>query len=117
MSRKMTYAFHPELDGELYAHALAPATNVLYGLREALNMLREEGLDNLLTGYDPHAEETCRAVCARTLEILCLNPAEYSSLLTAVLMPDGRNEGEICKVVLDKFNMSLGSGLGKVART
>ncbi len=92
-----------------------PATNLLYGLREALNMLQEEGLDNVFKRHDRHAEATRRAVRAWGLEILCLNPAEYSSALTAVLMPEGRNEAEFRKAVLDNFNMSLGSGLGKVA--
>ncbi len=94
-----------------------PATNLLYGLRESLNMLFEEGLDNVFSRHDRHAEATRRAVRAWGLEILCLNPAEYSSSLTAVLMPEGRNEAEFRKVVLDHFNLSLGSGLGKVAGT
>ena len=92
-----------------------PATNLLYGLREALAMLHEEGLDNVFKRHDRHAEATRRAVRAWGLEILCLNPAEYSSALTAVLLPEGRNEVEYRKVVLDNFNMSLGSGLGKIA--
>ena len=92
-----------------------PATNLLCGLREALNMPQEEGLDNVFKRHDRHAEATRRAVRGWGLEILCLNPAEYSSTLTAVLMPDGRNEVDFRKVVLDNFNMSLGSGLGKVA--
>jgi len=92
-----------------------PATNLLYGLREALKMLIEEGLDNVFKRHDRHAEATRRAVRAWGLEILCLNPAEYSSSLTAVLMPEGRNEAEFRKVVLANFNMSLGSGLGKLA--
>ncbi|MEO8442717.1 MAG: aminotransferase class V-fold PLP-dependent enzyme [Betaproteobacteria bacterium] len=92
-----------------------PATNLLYGLREALNMLQEEGLDNVFKRHDRHAEATRRAVRAWGLEILCLNPAEYSSALTAVLLPEGHNEAEFRKIVLDNFNMSLGSGLGKVA--
>jgi len=92
-----------------------PATNLLYGLRESLNMLLEEGLDNVFRRHDRHAEATRRAVRAWELEILCLNPAEYSSSLTAVLMPEGQNEAGFRKVVLDNFNMSLGSGLGKVA--
>jgi alanine-glyoxylate transaminase/serine-glyoxylate transaminase/serine-pyruvate transaminase len=113
----MTYAFHPERDGDLHARALTLATNLLYGLRGALNVLREEGPDNVFRRHDRHAEPTCRVVHTCGLEILWLNPAEYSSSLTAVLMPDGRNEAEFCKVVLDNFNMSLRSGLGKVART
>lgn len=93
-----------------------PATNLLYGLREALKMLvEEEGLENVFKRHDRHAEATRRAVRAWGLEILCLNPAEYSSALTAVLMPEGYSEVEFRKVVLDNFNMSLGSGLGKVA--
>ncbi len=93
-----------------------PATNLLYGLREALKMLvEEEGLENVFKRHDRHAEATRRAVRAWGLEILCLNPAEYSSALTAVLMPEGHNEAEFRKVVLERFNMSLGSGLGKVA--
>ena len=92
-----------------------PATNLLYGLREALLMLHEEGLDNVFRRHDRHAEATRRAVRAWGLEILCLNPAEYSSALTAVMLPDGRNEADFRKIVLDNFNMSLGSGLGKVA--
>lgn len=92
-----------------------PATNLLYGLRESLNMLLEEGLDNVFKRHDRLAEATRRAVRTWGLEILCSNPAEYSSSLTAVLMPEGRNEAEFRNVVLDHFNMSLGSGLGKVA--
>ena len=92
-----------------------PATNLLYGLRESLDMLLEEGLDNVFKRHDRHAEATRRAVRAWNLEILCLNPAEYSSALTAVLMPEGQDEAAFRKVVLDNFNMSLGSGLGKVA--
>jgi len=92
-----------------------PATNLLYGLREALKMLvEEEGLDNVFRRHDRHAEATRRAVRAWNLEVLCLNPAEYSSSLTAVLMPDGHSEIRFREVVLDRFNMSLGSGLGKL---
>ncbi|OGA50839.1 MAG: serine--glyoxylate aminotransferase [Betaproteobacteria bacterium RIFCSPLOWO2_12_FULL_62_58] len=92
-----------------------PATNLLYGLREALQMLMEEGLDNVFQRHDRHAEATRRAVRAWGLEILCLNPAEYSSSLTAALMPEGYGEAAFRKVVLERFNLSLGSGLGKVA--
>ena len=93
-----------------------PATNLLYGLREALKMLlEEEGLGNVFARHHRHAEATRRAVRAWGLEILCRNPAEYSSVLTAVLMPAGHSEVALRKVVLDRFNMSLGSGLGKIA--
>src|SRR6188474_522616 len=93
-----------------------PATNLLYGLREALTMLlEEEGLENVFRRHDRHAEATRRAVRAWGLEILCANPAEYSSALTAVLMPDGYSEVDFRKVVLERYDMSLGSGLGKIA--
>ena len=92
-----------------------PATNLLYGLREAVAMLEEEGLDNVFKRHDRHAEATRRAVQAWGLEILCKNETEHSSALTAVLMPEGHSEIAFRKVVLDNFNMSLGSGLGKIA--
>ncbi len=92
-----------------------PATNLLYGLREAVAMLEEEGLDNVFKRHDRHAEATRRAVQTWGLEILCQNETEHSSILTAVLMPAGHSEVAFRKVVLDNFNMSLGSGLGKVA--
>ena len=92
-----------------------PATNLLYGLREALDMLFEEGLDNVFTRHDHFAEATRRAVQAWGLEVLCLEPSEYSSALTAVLMPEGHSADAFRKVVLERFNMSLGNGLNKVA--
>jgi len=92
-----------------------PATNLLYGLREALTMLLEdEGLENVFQRHDRHAEAARRAVRAWNLEILCLNPAEYSSSLTAVLMPEGHSEIRFRDIVLEHFNMSLGSGLTKL---
>lgn len=91
-----------------------PATNLLYGLKEALAMLFEEGLDNVFARHDRHAEATRRAVQAWGLEILCDNPAEYSSVLTAVMVPDGHDADHVRGVILDNFDMSLGTGLGKV---
>jgi alanine-glyoxylate transaminase/serine-glyoxylate transaminase/serine-pyruvate transaminase len=92
-----------------------PATNLLYGLHEALDMLFEEGLDNVFARHDRHAEATRRAVHGWGLEILCLNPSEYSSVLTAVLMPEGHNADAFRTAVLNRFNMSLGPGLGKIS--
>ncbi|MBC8338191.1 MAG: aminotransferase class V-fold PLP-dependent enzyme [Alphaproteobacteria bacterium] len=92
-----------------------PATNLLYGLKEALDMLNEEGLDYVFARHARHGEATRRAVRAWGLELWCANEAEYSSSLTAVLMPDGRDADDFRKVVLDNFDMSLGSGLGRVA--
>jgi alanine-glyoxylate transaminase/serine-glyoxylate transaminase/serine-pyruvate transaminase len=92
-----------------------PATNLLYGLRVALQMLlEEEGLENVFKRHDRHAEAARRAVRAWGLEILCANPSEYSSSLTAVLMPEGHSEIAFRQVVLDRFNLSLGSGLTKL---
>ena len=92
-----------------------PATNLLYGLHEALEMLFEEGLDRVFARHDRLAEATRRAVRAWGLEVLCADPAEYSSTLTAVIVPDGHNADAFRKVVLERFDMSLGQGLGKLA--
>ena len=91
-----------------------PATNLLYGLREAIQMLEEEGLQNVFERHDRHAEATRRAVRAWGLEVLCANPAEYSSSLTAVMMPEGFDADEMLALILKKFDMCLGIGLGKV---
>jgi alanine-glyoxylate transaminase/serine-glyoxylate transaminase/serine-pyruvate transaminase len=92
-----------------------PATNLLYGLRVALKMLlEEEGLERVFKRHDRHAEAVRRAVRAWGLEIFCANPAEYSSSLTAVLMPEGHGEIEFRRVVLENFNLSLGSGLTRL---
>ncbi|MFQ5936474.1 MAG: pyridoxal-phosphate-dependent aminotransferase family protein [Acidiferrobacterales bacterium] len=91
-----------------------PATNLLYGLREALQMLLEEGLEQVFARHDRHAEATRRAVRAWGLELLCTNPAEYSSSLTAVLVPSGHDADVLRETILERFNMSLGTGLGKL---
>jgi len=91
-----------------------PATNLLYGLRESIRMLLEEGLENVFARHYRLGEATRRAVRTWGLEILCLNPEEYSNSLTAVLMPDGYNADDLREVVLKRFNMSLGTGLGKL---
>ncbi len=92
-----------------------PATNLLYGLREALHMLEEEGLANVFARHDRHAEATRRAARAWGLEILCLDPEEFSSSLTAIVMPAGHDADRFRAVVLERFDMSLGTGLGKLA--
>jgi len=91
-----------------------PATNLLYGLREALAMLREQGLPGVFARHARHAEATRRAVRAWGLEILCAEPAEYSSVLTAVMMPAGHDADVFRAAVLSRFDMSLGIGLGKL---
>jgi alanine-glyoxylate transaminase/serine-glyoxylate transaminase/serine-pyruvate transaminase len=92
-----------------------PATNLLYGLREALRMLEEEGLENVFCRHRRLAEATRRAVGAWGLELLAVNPAEYSPAVTAVLLPDRYDEAALRALILERFNMSLGAGLGKVA--
>jgi alanine-glyoxylate transaminase/serine-glyoxylate transaminase/serine-pyruvate transaminase len=93
-----------------------PATNLLYGLREALTMLLdEEGLENVFARHQRHGEATRRAVRAWGLEVLARNPAEYSGSLTAVLMPAGHDADRLRKVILENFDMSLGTGLSKLA--
>ncbi len=92
-----------------------PATNLLYGLRESLAMLREEGLHNVFARHARHAEATRRAVRAWDLEILCAEAAEYSNVLTAVMMPKGHDADAFRAAVLERFDMSLGTGLAKLA--
>jgi len=92
-----------------------PGTNLLYGLDTAIDMLMEEGLDNVFARHDRHAEATRRAVRAWGLEILCRVPEHYSSSLTAVLVPEGHNADEFRARVLDAFDMSLGTGLTKLS--
>jgi alanine-glyoxylate transaminase/serine-glyoxylate transaminase/serine-pyruvate transaminase len=93
-----------------------PATNLLYGLREALKMLLdEEGLDAVFARHQRHGEATRRAVRAWGLEVLALDPREYSGSLTAVLLPAGHDADRVRKTILEAFDMSLGTGLGKLA--
>jgi alanine-glyoxylate transaminase/serine-glyoxylate transaminase/serine-pyruvate transaminase len=91
-----------------------PAINLLYGLREAVHMLEEEGLANVFARHNRFAEATRRAVAAWGLELLCTRPQEYSSALTAVVMPEGHDADAFRKIVLERFDMSLGAGLGKL---
>ncbi len=92
-----------------------PATNLLYGLREALLMLNEEGLANVLARHARHAEATRRAVRGWGLDIVCQQPEAYSNSLTAVMLPDGQDADKLRRIILERFNMSLGTGLGKFA--
>jgi alanine-glyoxylate transaminase / serine-glyoxylate transaminase / serine-pyruvate transaminase len=93
-----------------------PATNLLYGLREALAMLLdEEGLDAVFARHQRHAEATRRAVRGWGLEVLAADPREYSPSLTAVMVPAGHDADRVRKTILEAFDMSLGTGLGKLA--
>jgi alanine-glyoxylate transaminase / serine-glyoxylate transaminase / serine-pyruvate transaminase len=89
-----------------------PGTNLLYGLNAAVDMLMEEGLDNVFARHDRHAEATRRSVRAWGLEIQCAEPRDYSSSLTAVRVPEGHSADALRAVILEKSNMSLGGGLG-----
>ncbi|MFL2831398.1 MAG: pyridoxal-phosphate-dependent aminotransferase family protein [Candidatus Puniceispirillaceae bacterium] len=97
------------------AFPFTPATNLMYGLKEAIDMLHEEGLDNVFARHDRHAAATRQAVQAWGLEVLCEEPRNYSSSLTAVLLPEGHNADEFRATVLENFDMSLGNGLSKLA--
>src|SRR3977135_3940259 len=92
-----------------------PATNLLFGLREALKMLlEEEGLDAVFARHARHGEATRRAVNGWGLDVLCADPREHSNSLTAVLVPDGYDADRVREIILDRFDMSLGTGLGKM---
>ena len=92
-----------------------PATNLLYGLKEAIDMLHEEGLENVFKRHERHAQATRVAVQAWGLEVLCQEEKDYSSVLTAVKLPEGHNADGLRKIILEQFNMSLGNGLSKLA--
>ncbi len=91
-----------------------PPTNLLYGLREAIAMLMEEGLGNVFARHARHGEATRRAIETWGFETVCRDPREHSNSLTAVMLPDGVDADAFRKVVLDAFNMSLGNGLSKL---
>jgi alanine-glyoxylate transaminase/serine-glyoxylate transaminase/serine-pyruvate transaminase len=92
-----------------------PATNLIFGLREALQMLHEEGLPNVFRRHQRHAEATRAAVRAWGLEVVCAEPREYSNSMTAVFTPEGHDADRLRKIILENFDMSLGAGLGKLA--
>jgi len=92
-----------------------PATNLLYGLVEAIDMLHEEGLENVFARHQRHGKAARRAVEAWGLEVFCTNPNHYSGSLTAVLMPEGHSADAFRRITLEHFDMSLGNGLSKIA--
>ena len=91
-----------------------PATNLLYGLKEALILLKEEGLDQVFARHRQLAQATRKAVQGWNLEMNALHSHEFSDSLTAVRMPEGHDADQFRKVVLENFNVSLGNGLGKI---
>lgn len=92
-----------------------PATNLLYGLHEAIVMLMDEGLDNVFARHARHGEATRRAVRGWGLEVLCADPQEFSNSLTAVVLPEGHDADRVRALILDHFDLSLGTGLGRLA--
>lgn len=92
-----------------------PATNLLYGLNEAIEMLREEGLQAVFARHQRHAAAARAAVKTWGLEVLCADPAAYSGVLTAVMMPEGHSADRFRRITLENYDMSLGNGLSKVA--
>jgi alanine-glyoxylate transaminase/serine-glyoxylate transaminase/serine-pyruvate transaminase len=91
-----------------------PAINLLFALREAIAMLEEEGLENVFARHKRHAAATRAAAKVWGLDLVCLDPQAYSPALTAVMTPDGHDADAFRKVVLESFDMSLGTGLGKL---
>jgi alanine-glyoxylate transaminase/serine-glyoxylate transaminase/serine-pyruvate transaminase len=92
-----------------------PATNLLYGLKEAIKMLHEEGLDKVFKRHNRHAKATRLAVQTWGLEVLCKEERDYSSVVTAVVLPETHNADNLRKIILENFNMSLGNGLSKLS--
>jgi alanine-glyoxylate transaminase / serine-glyoxylate transaminase / serine-pyruvate transaminase len=92
-----------------------PPTNLLYGLREAIAMLEEETLPAVFARHLRHAEATRSAVGGWGLDVLAEDPREHSPALTAVLLPDGHDADEVRRIVLERYDMSLGTGLGRLA--
>ncbi|MBP1779109.1 MAG: serine--glyoxylate aminotransferase, partial [candidate division NC10 bacterium] len=90
------------------------ATNLLFGLKEALQMLLDEGLQNVFARHARHAEATRRAVQAWGLETVCQHRLEHSNALTGVLIPAGHDADRLRAVILERFDLSLGTGLGKL---
>lgn len=119
---KSYWDWQPMLDsGKQGYFRFTPPTNLLFGLREALSMLLEEGLDEVVARHDRHAAATRAAVRAWGLEILCREPGtapgtHHSSALTAVVMPPGHDADDLREIILDRFDTSLGAGLSKVAK-
>ena len=101
-------------NNKLGFYPYTPAVNLLYGLNEAINMLLEEGLENVFARHKRHADATRLAVQAWGLEILAKNPIERSDSITAIMVPEGHDSDNLRKIIYDNYDMSLGTGLNKV---
>jgi alanine-glyoxylate transaminase/serine-glyoxylate transaminase/serine-pyruvate transaminase len=110
------WRWQPVLDANQRGfYPYTPATNLLFGLSEALDMIEEEGLDRVFARHARLAEATRAAVTAWGLEVVCADPREYSASVTGVLVPDHVDAAQVNRVILERYNMSLGIGLGKLA--
>ncbi len=107
------FDWQPMIDAnESGLYPYTPATGLFFGLREAIAMIDEEGLENVVARHDRLSEAARRAVRAWGLEILCADPRAYASALTAIVVPEGVNADAVRGVILDRFDVSLGAGLG-----
>ncbi|MDA3630543.1 aminotransferase class V-fold PLP-dependent enzyme [Saccharopolyspora sp. WRP15-2] len=112
---KSYWNWTPVLDAnERGSFPYTPPTNLLYGLREALSLLESEGLPEVFARHDRHAAATRAAVRGWGLEVLCADEREHSSSLTAVLLAEEHDANKVRQIILDRFDMSLGAGLGKL---
>ncbi len=110
------FDWQPMVDAnESGLYPFTPSTGHFFGLREAIAMIEEEGLDNVFARHERLAEAARRAVRAWGVEVLCAEPRAYANALTAVMMPEGVNSDAVRGVILERFDLSLGAGLGKVA--
>jgi alanine-glyoxylate transaminase/serine-glyoxylate transaminase/serine-pyruvate transaminase len=113
---KSYWSWKPVIDANASGYfPYTPATNLLYGLDESLRMLAEEGLPAVFARHARHAEATRAAVRAWGLEVLCADEREHSASLTAVLMPGGHDADKVREIIAERFDMSLGTGLGRLA--
>ena len=114
--RRSYWDWEEQIEANRYgSFPYTPATNLLYGLKEAIKMLHEEGLEKVFKRHDRHAKATRLAVQAWGLEVLCKEERDYSSVLTAVVLPETHNADNLRKIILENFNMSLGYGLSKLS--
>ena len=114
--RRSYWDWEEQIEANRYgSFPYTPATNLLYGLKEAIKMLHEEGLEKVFKRHDRHAKATRLAVQAWGLEVLCKEERDYSSVVTAVVLPETHNADILRRIILENFNMSLGNGLSKLS--
>jgi alanine-glyoxylate transaminase/serine-glyoxylate transaminase/serine-pyruvate transaminase len=115
-TRRSYWSWRPVLEAnERGFYPYTPSTNLLFGLSEALDLIEDEGLEHVFARHDRLAEATRAAVTAWGLDVVCADPREYSSSVTGVLLPDHIDASQVNRVILERFNMSLGIGLGKLS--